>query len=278
MVCEENTWKEEYVPEPVITFKAKTRVNAWPLTSIRALVRGLEDIGYVVTQGKDAVDLVAKADARLSTALEDLEKNSTHTSIDGTELTQSLIANVEQAADELRAAQEAAGSARPEKILAKSTTRGRDFELALKSGSYVVQYEEEEVFKDGVLDEVLEDTEARGFVTNLTRTYSTAQEAHKKLVSNESEVLESIGDEMGARLKRAMRSMEQWQKVIENSEIRELVAQRRSFIEAEARNLGHSVEIYDSVERVCFVISDGGRQLEELRQLQKENAQVSVGA
>jgi hypothetical protein len=262
-------WEEEYIPEPVVEYKSTSRVASWPITSLRALVSALNQMGCTMSKNSD-LEALSRADSRLSKALQQLRDNSSHGNLQQTEGTIAQINEVVAAAEELRSAAEAADASRPKTIKASSST-GRDYELSLVAGSYVVQYEEIEVFVDGRLDRVQRDLEAREFVNELTHSYCIANEEHKAMVSDESMKLDRVSEDLRGQLRSATRIMDQWQRVQEITRIRNLIRERKEFLKSEAEKLGHRTEVHDFEDEVCLVIIDDGTKLNEIRQKEQES-------
>ena len=263
-------WQEVYIPEPVVEYKSTSRVDSWPITSLRALVAALNQMGCTVKGKHSELEALSRADSRFSQAMLQLRDDSRHGNLQQTEETIAQINEVEAAAEELRSAQEAADASRPKTIRASSST-GRDYELSLVAGSYVVQYQETEVFVDGRLDRVERDSEAREFVNELTHSYCIANEEHKAMVSDESVKLGRVSEDLRDQLRSASRIMDQWQRVQETTRIRNLIRERKEFLKSEAEKLGHRTEVHEHENEVILVVIDDGTKLNEIRQKEKES-------
>tara|TARA_B100001175_G_scaffold316099_1_gene329163 strand:+ start:1713 stop:2540 length:828 start_codon:yes stop_codon:yes gene_type:complete len=250
---------EEYVPEPVVEFNSKSRVASWPITSLRALLSALSKMGYTVSNKNKELELLSKADIQFSRAISQLKQNSHHGNLEETKDTIDLIQEVEDAAHELRSAQEEADASRP-KIIHTTSPSGRSYDLCLQSGSYIVNYEENEVFIDGKLDRVEKDQEARKFVNELTHSYCMADEEHKKIVSEEQVGLDNISIDLREKLKSARKIMDQWQKVREVSRIKKLIRERQDFFESESKKLGYKSKVFEMGDDIVIKIEDTGRK------------------
>tara|TARA_B100000902_G_C27321239_1_gene924678 strand:- start:3048 stop:3860 length:813 start_codon:yes stop_codon:yes gene_type:complete len=259
--------EEEYVPEPFIEYTSKSKVASWPITSLRPLVSALNNMGCTVSENEQLLE-IGMADARLKLALDKLKEESGHGDTQQTKDTISLIKEVEIAAGDLRIAQKSGDAARPEKIQVVSST-GREFELSLTAGSYVVRYSETEVFEDGRLIDVVEDSEARSFVNELTHSYCIADKEHKDMISNEDFALDEVTEDLRLQLRKATTNLEQWEKVQEVTRIRTLIRERKEFLRAEAKKLGHTAEEYEFDDEICFVITDSGPKLQGIREREK---------
>lgn len=265
--------EEEYVTEPVKEYTSKSKVASWPITSLRPLVSALNNMGCTVNENEQLLE-IGMADARLKLALVKLREESGHGDTQQTRDTISLIKEVEIAADDLRIAQKAGDAARPKKIQVVSST-GREFELSLTAGSYVVRYSETEVFEDGRLTDVVEDSEARRFVNELTHSYCIADKEHKDMISNEASALDKVTEDLKAQLRKATTNLEQWEKVQEVTRIRNLIRERKEFLQAEAKKLGHTAEEYDFEDEICLVITDSGSKLQGIRE--RERGRIGRG-
>jgi len=269
--------EEVYVPHhPVIEFTSKSRVASWPITSLRSLISALNHMGCSVQGKNKQLEQLGMADLRFSNAISQLKENSLHGNLDQTKNTIDIIQEVENAANELRSAQEQADASRPKTIHTISPS-GRGYNLRLKGGSYIVQYREKEKRVDGKLDSVVKDLAARKFVNDLTHSYCEADEEHKKILSEEEMGLDKISVDLREQLRNATKVMGQWQKVQEVSRIRNLIRERKEFYLNESKMFGHETEVFEFGDHIVIKIEDSGGKKSEGKDDQSDSRQRSGG-